>query len=103
METWGTIAAVLGAIVLIGNAVAVFKGWLKPAKDFKIEVEEHAARIASLEKHADDDLHALQHLQEMNRLQMRAMLNLINHQIDGNGIESMKETRDDIQELLIKM
>ena len=56
--------------------------------------------IDLLKKHETKDLETLQHLQEMNRMQCQAMLCIINHMIDNNNIEAMKETRSDIQTML---
>ena len=97
------IAAILGGIVLIGNAVAVVRKWLNPAISMKKKVETIEEDITEIQKHEKKDLEAIEHLQEMNKLQCQAMLCIINHMIDGNNISNMKETRENIQALLVKM
>lgn len=99
---WETIAGILGAIVLFGNAISVLWKWLNPAITMKQKVETIEKEIVDIQKHEKTDLEAIEHLQEMNKLQCQAMLCIINHMIDGNGIQKMKETREEIQDLLIK-
>lgn len=97
------IAGVLGGIVLLGNVGVVIGRWLAPALTVKKTTEELAKKVDALETHEAKDLERLLHLQEMSKLQCQSMICLINHMIDGNGIENMKQTRDDIQNLLIKL
>ncbi|MBQ4504905.1 MAG: hypothetical protein II983_04460 [Firmicutes bacterium] len=99
---WELIAGILGAIVLIGNAGAIVMKWIRPALDTKQDLEKVKREIEEIKKHEKQDLEAIKQLQEMNKLQCRAMLCIINHMIDGNGIVKMQETRDDIQDLLIE-
>lgn len=101
-ETISMIAGVLGGIVLLGNVGVVISRWISPAIKQKDLVEEHSRQIAALEEHEQADLERLEHLQEMNKLQLQSLICLLNHMIDGNGVDKMKETREDIQELLIK-
>jgi hypothetical protein len=41
-------------------------------------------------------------MQEANRILMKSMLALMSHSIDGNHMEDLKQTRDDLQEYLIR-
>lgn len=103
MEIWGYVAGILGGIVLLGNVGVVIGRWIKPALDVKKVQEEQSARLEELEKHEKNDLEKLEHLQQMSKLQCKSMICLLNHMIDGNGVEQMKSTRDDMQDLMIKM
>jgi len=53
-----------------------------------------------LKEHDRNDYEALQHLNKMNRAQCNLLLCMINHMIDGNGIEEMKRTRKQITDIL---
>lgn len=97
------LVGIFGGIVLIGNVSAVIGRWLAPALNIKKTTEDLAKKVEALEEHEAKDLERLEHLQEMSKLQCQSMICLINHMIDGNGIENMKQTRDDIQNLLIKL
>lgn len=103
MIAWETVLAVAGGIVLLGNAGAAINRWLSPALQVKRDVEETHQRVDELEEHGRNDFVAIKELQQMNKLQCQAMLCMINHMIDGNGVANMKKTREEIQELLIKM
>ena len=43
----------------------------------------------------------LKEQEETNRMILQCMLDLINHEITGNGIDKLKERRDSLQEFLI--
>lgn len=88
-----TLLAVGGAIVLAGNVGAVLFKWVRPAVTIKQDVEV-------LKEHDRNDYEALQHLNKMNRAQCNLLLCMINHMIDGNGIEDMKRTRKNITDIL---
>lgn len=100
---WELIAGILGGIVLAGNAGAMVFKWIRPALDTKQKVEVLEAEIEEIKRHEKQDLEAIRQLQTMNKLQCQAMLCMINHQIDGNGVVKMQETRDAIQDLLVKL
>lgn len=88
-----TLLALGGGIVLLGNVGSVLHKAFHPAAQVKRDVEE-------LKEHDRKDYEAIRRLTEMNRAQCGLLLSMINHMIDGNGIEKMKETRDDIQKML---
>lgn len=101
--TWELAAGILGAIVLIGNAGAMIRKWLTPAINLTKTVEEHSKAIAQIKEHETTDLERLNSLEALNKAQVKMMLCMVNHMIDGNGIERMKETRDDIQNLFMDL
>lgn len=102
MITWDaqTIMAVLGGIVLLGNAGAVIYKWIAPALQIKKKVEE-------LDRRTINDYEMIQKLEktveqseQVSRIHLVVLLNTINHMIDGNGVDELKETRKDIEEIL---
>lgn len=104
METiWGPIAVVLGAIVLIYNAYCAIRESIRPTINTRKEIEKHAERLDELEEREKQDSDALEHLEKMSKLQCQCMICLINHMIDGNGVEEMKKTRDKVQELIVDL
>jgi hypothetical protein len=66
----------------------------KPSDDLKASVEQHKRLL-------DADNKRMLKIEESNQLILRCLLDLVNHEITGNGIEKMKKTRDDLQEFLI--
>lgn len=100
---WEYIQPILTAIVLAGGALAVLYKWLKPFFNIKVTVEHNVEEIGKLKQHEKNDFETLHELQKMNKAQCAAMLCIINHMITGNEVSKMKETRDEIQDMLTKM
>lgn len=87
-----TILAWGGGIVLIGNVGAVIYKIIKPSIDIRKKVDR-------LERHDKQDLEKIQNLEELNKAQCKMLLAMIDHMIDGNHVDKMKETREHIIEL----
>lgn len=51
-------------------------------------------------KKRDKEEEAIEELKASNQVILKTLLTLINHSIDGNGIEGMKAIRSDIQDYL---
>lgn len=79
---------------LIGGitAVVTFVTWL--IKPFK-KLEDHETRIGALETTADE-----RHKTDI--FMMKSMNAIINHMIDGNNTEELKQVRDEYQSEIIK-
>lgn len=90
-------------ITTIGGAVAVIKKWIKDSKPSKHEevLKEHAEQLSKLNER-------LTVLENTNRKQDKfveamcsSMLALLDHNINGNSIDKLKEAREEMQEFLI--
>ena len=66
----------------------------KPNDDLKETVAKHDDLL-------DKDNKRLMEIEGSNRMILKCLLVIINHDITGNGIEKMKQARDEIQEFLI--
>ena len=64
---------------------------IRPALQVREDVKE-------LKDHDRKDYETLRRLDKMNHMQCKALLRMMNHIIEGNHIEKMKETRDEIME-----
>lgn len=73
----------------------IFKEIRKPNENLKSKVEKH-------DKLLDNDNKRLKEIETSNQMILRSLMTMINHEITGNGIEKMKQTRDELQEFLIK-
>lgn len=91
--TFAQIIAILGYIVLIGNVGAVIYKVIKPAIQMQDRVEE-------LERHDKADYARIQKLEELSKAQCKMLLVMIDHMIDGNNVDKMKKTRDQIIEIM---
>ena len=103
--TYEMISFACGAVIMVGGACAVLYKLIKPViaivqKD-KTDREEFEERITGIEKHQEKDLERFQRQEELTKVQLKALLSLVNHMIDGNGIESMKKIRNELQDILV--
>ncbi|MCD7907846.1 MAG: CTP synthase [Clostridium sp.] len=94
MEYLQMVLSICGAVSIVGGAGAVIIKVIKPA--FRL-----TKRVEKLEEHSDKDYKRLVALEEMQKQQSKSLAALLNHQITGNGIESMKKIRDELLESII--
>ena len=66
----------------------------KPNDELKNMVQKHAELL-------DKDNQRLKAYENSNRMILQCLLVIINHEITGNGIETMKEARDELQKFLV--
>lgn len=83
-----------GLIAALWGVWKIVKEWKKPSDDLKAKVEEHED---SLKK----DHERLKRIEESDKMMLQCLLVIINHDITGNGIDNLKEVRDELQEFLI--
>jgi hypothetical protein len=98
MEFMVSSEQILGFCVLITSVWAVFKiirEINKPNDDLKKTVEQHSVAL-------DNDNKRLKQLDDDNRMILQSLLVIVNHSIDNNGIDKLKEARTELQEYLIK-
>ncbi len=94
MEFVQTILSVCGAVSIVGGAGAVVVKVIKPA--FRM-----TKRVEQLEEYNEKDYKSIKALEEMQKQQSKCLAAMLNHQITGNGIESMKKIRDELLESII--
>lgn len=88
------VLSICGAVSIVGGAGAVVIKVIKPV--FRL-----TKRVEKLEELSDKDYKRLLALEEMQKQQSKSLAALLNHQITGNGIESMKKIRDELLESII--
>lgn len=81
-------------VALIWGVWKIVKEIKKPSDDLKKLVDKHSAML-------DNDNQRLKVIEESSKRTLQCLLIIINHDITGNGIEQMKEARNDLQEYLI--
>lgn len=99
---WDTFSPYLSALVLLGGAVAVIAKWIAPAVKLSATVKDLIRRIERLEEHDKKDMAVLEDFDRRMKAQNRAMLSVVNHMIDGNGVDKLRESRDELTDLLLK-
>lgn len=85
---------ICGSIASIWGLVKIIKELKKPSDDLKKLVKRHSELL-------DNDNRRLQKIDESHKMTMQCLLVMLNHEITGNGIENMKEIRDQLQDYLI--
>lgn len=73
----------------------IVKELRKPSCDLKATVDKHT-------EYLDNDNRRMKEYESTNRMILRCLLVIINHEITGNGIETMKQARDDLQKFLVE-
>ena len=97
MEFTITSAQLLGFLSFVSALWGVYKivkEIKKPGQDLRKTVEEHTRLL-------DQDNVRMKDIEKSNKLILQSLLTIINHDITGNGIEQLKDTREDLQEYLI--
>lgn len=85
---------ILGVVASVGGAVAIVAKIMAPYRKLKDEVEAH--RVALERDHA-----RLTNIDECNKLQLKALMNIVNHELTGNSIDKLKDVRDEINDYLL--
>ena len=88
------ILALCTLVTALWGVWKIVKEMKKPNDDLKKLVEKHDERL----KH---DNERLREIESSNKRILQCLLVIINHDITGNGLDKMKEARDDLQEFLI--
>lgn len=81
--------------------IAALWGVWKIIKEIKKPSEDLVAKVNLHDELLKKDNERLKEVETSNKMILQCLLIIINHDITGNGIEKMKETRDELQEYLI--
>lgn len=84
-----------GIITAIWGVYKIYMEIMKPGQELRKKVELH-------DQFLSNDKQQIQDIQDSNKIMCKCMLVLINHEITGNGIDKMKNMRDELQEFLIE-
>lgn len=106
MEWWGWLTLGLSSLAILVNGaknieyiIAPFKSIKKRISDVeKKEIDHEAAangRFGKIDK-------KLEKQEETNQIILKALFSLVNHEIDGNGIEKLKKVRDELSNNIIE-
>ncbi len=92
------VLVLVGAYNTVMNAVKTYREEKKrkdqPVNSLESKVNEHEEKLKK-------DHERLNELEEANRIQMRALMAMLHHEIDGNSVEGLKKSYDEIQQYLI--
>jgi len=98
----------IGAVAVILLMIGAYNTIMSALKTHREEKRRREQPVSNLEgtvKEHDDrlkrDHERLNDLEEANRIQMRALMAMLHHEIDGNSTEGLKKSYDEIQQYLI--
>ena len=83
------------------SLLAALWGVWKIVKEIKKPKEDLVKKVNRHEELLKKDNDRIKEMETSNKLVLQCLLIIINHDITGSGIESMKEARDELQEYLI--
>ena len=93
----------LAAIGAAGTYVLKVIGVIRaPEKKQNATLADHEKRIKRLEEKTDNDFKAIQEIQKEIKIMLAATLATIKHQLNGNDTKSLEQSRDNLEEYLIK-
>ena len=81
--------------------IAALYGIWKIVKEIRKPNDDLKETVAKHDNLLDKDNKRWMEIAGSNRMILKCLLVIINHDITGNGIEKMKQARDEIQEFLI--
>lgn len=104
-EIWAIVLAVASAIVLLSNAVEKIVKAVKAAKapeqKQNEKISEIEDRLKKVEEKLDKDKVQIADAKECNHVLTKGMLALLEHGINGNNIDQMREAKNDVNAYLI--
>lgn len=102
---WAIVLSVASAIVLLSNAIEKIVKAVKVAKAPEQrqndEIESIKTRLDKLERDIMSDEKQLKASRECNHVITKGVLALLDHGINGNNIDQMKDARHDVEAYLI--
>ena len=86
--------AVMGFIVLLGNVIKTIRDWKAPGKS-----------AAAWRKEIDDSMKGntdrIKKVEDGNRVIMKALIAMMNHEINGNSVDKLQTALGELNEYLI--
>lgn len=87
--TFNTILQLFGAIAVLGGGIKIIVSALSPYRDLKERMKKAESKTQGVEQ-------ALNRIEDAQKIQGRALMELLNHIITGNDIEALKDRYDEL-------
>lgn len=113
-EWWNLTVVIVAGVLTIFNLVDKIISWVKEVKKPQTDLE---ARIAKLEKAVEGeyrlifadyeqrfkrDLERINEIEKSNKIVQKSLLALMQHAIDGNNIQRLKEVTEELNDYIFK-
>ena len=99
--SWGGILEFFGAVAVIGGGLKVLSQLLNPFKALEERLKKHDELLDNDNKRFKDLEKVLASLEEGQKIQGKAMIELLNHTITGNDTDKLKARKDELVEFYI--
>ena len=104
-EFWAMVLAVASAIVLLSNAaekiVKAAKAAKAPENAQNKKICELEERVKKVEEKLENDKKQIADAKECNHVLTKGMLALLEHGINGNNIDQMRDAKNGVEAYLI--
>lgn len=94
----GAVSTIGGAIEKIAKAVRVAKA---PEQQQNAEIDEIKGRLDKIESKLENDKRQIADAKECNHVLTKGMLALLEHGINGNNIDQMRDAKNGVEAYLI--
>lgn len=99
--SWATISAILAGYILIDTAYSKLKERINPAANIPTRIKTLEYTSQKYLKERQEVAEQFTKIEETNKLQCKAMLDIMLHMRDGNHVENMNKTIKEIEDILI--
>ena len=89
--TFNTILQLFGAIAVLGGGIKIIISALSPYKDLRERMKKTENKIEGVDA-------ALKRIEDSQKVQGKALMELLNHTITGNDVEALKDRYDELVE-----
>ena len=101
----GGILAFCGAVSTVGGAiekiVTAFRAVKAPEQAQDAEIDDIKVRLDKIEHKLENDKKAIDDAKECNHVLTKGMLALLEHGINGNNIDQMRDAKNGVEAYLI--
>lgn len=87
--TFNTILQLFGAIAVLGGGIKIIVSALSPYKDLRERMKKSESKAGEIDS-------ALKRIEDSQKVQGKALMELLNHTITGNDVEALKDRYDEL-------
>lgn len=92
------LVALCGFIILIGNVVKTIREWRKPAAEARDEADQWRTEM---DENMKDNTDRIKKVEDGNKVIMKALIAMMNHEINGNSIDKLQKALGELNDYLI--
>ena len=101
----------LGAIGIVGTAVAVISKWLQPIRTMKADISAKVNQkdfdvlkeeVRLLKKNQSTDHKELEKIETGVEKMCKCILAITDHELTGNSVDKLKDAKEEMNDYLIK-